>query len=135
MMRRNGADGEANEKKRGTRGCACRAYCVGGNCSLLASHEDDHQRALAPGSLRRAEDVRLTDAQVECCLEQRSELVALQLREMEIADLERFARRIEIAELEVRAIAGGQRHDARIALAAGHLGRSEVLQGVEAEHG
>ena len=55
---------------------------------LFASDEDNHQRALTLRRFRGADDVGLTDAQVQRGLQQGRQLIALLLGKMKVADLQ-----------------------------------------------
>src|ERR1700760_3999176 len=84
---------------------------------LPSSDEDDHQRALALRSLRRAEYVCLADGEVQRRLEQRRELILLcagKSGDLQVLDRDRIAGRVVLAELEVCPVAGLHVHETGI---------------------
>src|SRR6266567_3577329 len=85
----------------------CRARRVGGMGagSLAPSDNDNHHGPLALRSPRSTHDDGIPQFEIERRLQQRGELIALLPRETEVADLQRVGGRIELAELEVGAVA------------------------------
>src|SRR5207302_8267489 len=100
---------------------------------LSAGDERDHRSGLALRAFGSAKDVRLTEAKIECRFEKRCDLIVLHFRDVEVGDLDRIAGRIEFTQLELRAIAAGQREDARITFASGKIGAAEIFERIEAK--